>query len=470
MTRHETDILVIGGGPGGTPAALALARAGKRVTLVERGPGLGGTCLFEGCIPSKIFRESARRLRELREAHTFGLRLHDTTMTVDWSAIQARKRAVLKRRSEAALARVRQIPGLSVIFGTAQLLSPRSAQVVSATGDAVELRFEKAILAPGSIPARPPIPGVDQPGVLDSEGILEDPRVPERLVVIGGGPVGVELGQVFHTLGSRVHILEVAEHILGPVDRELAERLEARMRSDGIGVTTTCKVQAIEAEDNGLRVRAQAADGEALQPRADTVLLVTGRHPRVAGLGLENTAVRHGPRGIEVDPRLETAEPGIHAVGDAVGHPMFAHWATAQGLAVARHLLGLPASFPRPESNSAVIFSEPELGMVGLTEAMARTAGLDVGVARYDYSVDARAQIAARDAGLLKIVYEKDSRRVVGVHALVEGAGELMGEAAVLVAQGLPLEAVAAAIHPHPTLTESFGVAARAALATDLGR
>ena len=469
MSEETTDVLVVGGGPGGTPAAMALARAGKRVVLVERGPGLGGTCLFEGCIPSKIFRESARRLRELREADAFGLRMVNPEVQVDWAAIQARKRAILERRSRAALDRARRIPTLSVVFGTAELLSPRSARIKPHTGEVREVGFEQAILAPGSIPVRPPIPGVDLPGVLDSEGILDDERIPERLVVIGGGPIGVELGQVFRTLGSEVHILEIADHILGPVDRELAERLEARMRADGIGITTGCKVGAIEARTPGLQVQAQAAGGEALTLSADTVLLVTGRHPRVEGLGLERTAVRHGPHGIEVDAELQTAEPGIYAVGDAIGHPMFAHWATAQGLALARRLLGMPAAFPRPETNSAVIFSEPELGMAGLTEEEARARGLDVDVARYDYAVDARAQIAARDAGLLKIVYERSRRRVVGVHALVEGAGELMGEAALLVAHGLPVEAVAAAIHPHPTLTESFGQAARNALMTPPG-
>jgi dihydrolipoamide dehydrogenase len=185
----------------------------------------------------------------------------------------------------------------------------------------------------------------------------------------------------------------------------------------------------------------------------------------VTGLGLEYTAAKASTHGIEVDATLQTAEPGIYAVGDVIGQPMFAHWATAQGLALARHLLGLPDTFPKTEHNTATIFSTPELGIAGLTATQAAKAGIDVGVARYDFAEDARAQIGGHDNGLLKIVYDKQSGRVVGVHVLAEGAADLIGEAALMVSTGLPLEAIAGAIHPHPTLTESFAFAVRAALA-----
>jgi dihydrolipoamide dehydrogenase len=183
------------------------------------------------------------------------------------------------------------------------------------------------------------------------------------------------------------------------------------------------------------------------------------------GLGLENTGVQHDRHDVKVNTAMQTTEPNIYAVGDVVGQPMFAHWATAQALALVRNLLGQPVPFPDRNTNSAVIFSEPEIGMVGMTEAQAQESGIDFDVARYDYIQDARAQIAGRDDGLLKIIYERDSHRVIGVHALVEGADDLMGEAALAVKAGVPLEEVAGAIHPHPTLTESFGFAARAAMA-----
>ena len=211
--------------------------------------------------------------------------------------------------------------------------------------------------------------------------------------------------------------------------------------------------------DNRYTVR-YVDDGKPQSVQAQVVAIVAGRRPNVDGLGLETTAVRHDAHGVKVDGTLQTDEPGIYATGDLVGNPMFAHWATAQARAVAGHLLGASPDFPRVEHNSAVIFSYPELGMAGLTEEAARAAGLDVAVAEYDYSVDARAQIGGDAFGRARIVYRLDDRRVVGVHALVEGAADLMGEAALAVRHGLTIEQVADTIHPHPTLTEAFGLAA----------
>jgi dihydrolipoamide dehydrogenase len=465
MQPKVVEYLIIGGGPGGTPTAMALAAAGKQVILVEKGPGLGGTCLFEGCIPSKIFRESARRLRELREASKFGLCLPTLDMSVNWSAVLERKRGILNRRSEAALQHTVRLATLGTVFGHCRFLNSRTAIIEIADGTTQEIHFEKAILATGSVPFLPPIKGIGLPRVNDSESILKIDHIPEKMVIIGGGPIGVELGQVFNTLGTLVTILESAPRILGSVDEELATLLQLRMEQDAIDVHTNCQVSAINHSGQSVFVEYTDYLGEKQHQVADTVLVVTGRRPNVEGLGLENTSVKHDANGIEVDAILQTTEAGIYAVGDVVGQPMFAHWATAQGLALARHLMGQAVAFPGADTNSAVIFSEPEIGIAGMTEHQAQLAGLDIAVARYDFHTDARAQIDGRDDGLLKIVYETGSRRVVGVHAFVEGAGEIMGEAALLVHAGLPIEAIAGAIHPHPTLTESFVMAVRGAMA-----
>ncbi len=462
--KEKFDFLVIGGGPGGTPAAMALASAGKHVMLVEKGAGLGGTCLFEGCIPSKILRESARRLRELREAADFGLCLPTQDARVDWYAIQQRKRAILKRRSDAARVRTEKIPTLELVLGQARFTGAHLAEVTAAE-KTMTVSFDKAIIATGSAPSRPPIPNIDHHRVLDSEQILDIDHIPEHLVIIGGGPIGVELGQIFNTFGSEVRILEAAKRILAPVDGEMAATLHQRMVADGIDVVVDCTVERIDNTGDGVFVTYKDGEGQGYHQFADNVLLVTGRHPNVEGLGLEQTNVKHGRHGIEVNERLQTADPDIYAVGDVIGQPMFAYWATAQALALARNLLGQPTPFPDPRTNSAVIFSEPEIGMVGMTEMQAKAAGIDYFVARYDYAGDARAQIAGRDSGMLKIICEKTSRRIIGVHALVEGADDLMGEAALAVKAGMPLEALASAIHPHPTLTESFAQAARATMA-----
>ncbi len=462
------DVLIIGAGPAGAPLAMALARGGKQVLLVEKGTGPGGTCLFEGCIPSKIFRETARRLRELRQADEFGLRI-PAEVQLDWPAVQTRKRAILERRSKAALQRLHLIPGLDYLHGQATFLGSNSACIEPETGNPATIQFGQAVIATGSMPFHPDIEGIEHPRVLDSEAILDIETLPEKLLVIGAGPIGVELGQIFHTLGSQVSLLEAAPHILGPVDAELGQRLQQHMQAQGIDIQTHCQLDSIKpagSDDTTLRInyRYRINGEEKRHQDADTVLLVTGRRPNVTGLGLENTGVKASTRGIEVNPQLETDDHGIFAVGDVIGQPMFAHWATAQALALARHLLGFPAVFPCPASNTAVIFSEPELAMAGLTEAQAHLAGIRTEVARYDFSQDARAQIAGNDNGMLKIIFDHTSHQVVGVQAMVENAGDLMGEAALLVKAGISIDILAAAIHPHPTLSESFAQAVRAVL------
>ena len=457
--EQAVDVLVIGGGPGGTPAGLALARAGKRVMLVEAGRGLGGTCLFEGCIPSKIFRETAARRRAMQRAVDFGLRVNTTNAPeVDWNAVQTRRHSILNQRSQGALTKAQALPSLEVVFGRARLTGPRSA-LIELPDAACNVSFSHAILATGSVPNRLPIPGAELPGVLDSEQLIEIGFIPESLALIGGGPIGVEMAQIFAMLGSNVTILEASARILGPVDSVLAELLTGQLRADGIQVQTSVRVEAISGGEGTHRVRYSQGE-QAQEVNAQVVAVVAGRHPHVAGLGLETTAVRYDRHGLKVDETLQTDEPTIYATGDLVGQPMFAHWATAQALAVARHLLGIPVSFPAPEYNSAVIFSFPELGLAGLTEEAARAAGHDVAVTEYDYRIDARAQISGESLGRLRIIYRRDDRRIVGVHALVEGAADIMGEAAIAVRNGLTLEQLAASIHPHPTLTEAFGLAA----------
>lgn len=462
----HVDTLIIGGGPGGTPAAMALAMAGRKVMLVEAGKGLGGTCLFEGCIPSKIYRETAFRRAEAARAVDFGLAVPAEPPAVDWHQVQARKHQILTRRAQGALMNARKLPTLEVVFARARLTGPRAA-IIEAPGEpARAVTFDSAILATGSVPSRLPIPGADLPGVLDSNELIGIGFVPTSMVLIGGGPIGVEMAQIFAMLGSRITILEAAPRILGPVDPVLAGLLAERMGAEGIRIETGVSVDRIEGDDGAHSVTF-SRDGKAETIPAQTVAIVAGRHPAVDGLGLETTRVAHDRHGIKVGATLETGEPGIFATGDLIGNPMFAHWATAQARAVAAHILGRPAPYPDPAHNSAVIFSSPEIGMAGMTEDAAQAAGEDVAVAGYDYRIDARAQISGEAFGHLRLVYRKRDRRVLGVHVMIEGAADLMGEAALAVRNNLTLEQIAGSIHPHPTLSEAFGLAALGAMMQD---
>ncbi len=490
MSTLHVDVLVVGGGPAGTPLAMALAKAGKQVLLVEDGPGLGGTCLFHGCIPSKIFRESARVRSLVTRAVEFGITGTGGVPAVDWAAIQTRRHAVLNGRATGALSSARQLASLRVVFGRARFTGPHEVRIEGAmethdgdgtpaardsradglpadgfgAADTIQVSFDDAAIATGSVANRLKVEGAESPGVLSSEGLIGIGYVPASMVVIGAGPIGVEMAQIFHMLGTRITILEALPDILQPVDRRLSHRLKELLVKGGIPVETGVAIDRIETTPDGHRVHYRK-DGKERSADARVVLSVVGRRPNVDNLGLENTQVRFDAHGIKVDENLTTDEPHIFALGDVVGQPMFAHWATAQAQALAAHLLGKGMQFPKSEHNSAVIFSYPEVGMVGLTEEAARAAGLDVAVAEYNYAVDARAQIAAEAEGMLRIVYRTNDQTVVGVHAMVEGAADLMGEAALAVRSGARLSDLVAAIHPHPTLTESFGLAARAAMA-----
>lgn len=457
------DVLVIGGGPGGTPAAMALAAGRRRVLLVEEGEGLGGTCLFEGCIPSKILHESARRLQAIRRAAEFGLQLPAGDVRIDWQVIMRRKAAILQGRSRAALEKARRLPTLTVHFGRATLLDAHRARITSDTGDPLEIEFATAIVATGSAPNRLPVPGADLPCVLTSDQVLGLERLPASLVVVGAGPVGVEMAQIFAAFGAKVTLLEAGGRILAPVDEEIAGLLQAHMARQGLSVELEAHVREISQTDDGAIVRYEDQAGVPQEVYGEYVLDVTGRHARIDGLGLERTAARFDRHGIRVNAQLQTDEPSLYALGDVVGRPMFAHWATAQALALARHLMGQPAVFPTPARNTGVVFSIPEIGIAGMTESEARATGHGVEVARYDFRTDARAQVAGQAEGLLKLIYDGATGTLLGVHMFGEGAASTMGEAALALGAGATIETLALSIHPHPTWSESFGLAARSA-------
>ncbi len=446
------EVAVIGGGPGGYAAALAMAQAGARVHLVEEAE-VGGTCLHRGCIPTKTLLETARVAREIRRAGEFGLGAQD--LVVDFPAVRARQQRTVQRLA-GGLGQLLRSAGVTVLRGRGRLVpqAGSSLRVVVSGADGGELAPDAIVLAPGSRPAWPALPGLDQPGVLDSDRLLADPELPPRLAIIGGGAIGCEFATAYSALGARVTLLEALPGLLPGADPEIARRLEAALRRQGVAVHTGVRVLEVAP---GPVVRAQGPQGELTVP-VERVLVATGRRPCTDDLGLEEAGIGRHPGGaIVVDAEMRCPETsGVWALGDAVGGPGLAHAAFQQAGRVVAGILGVPLPTLSPVPHP--VYTAPEVAWVGWDEARARQAGHQPEVARIPFAALGRAHAAGDTDGLCKVVAA--GGRVVGVHLIGSHATELIGAAAVVVSSGLSLEDLGRISLPHPTLVESLGEAA----------
>lgn len=443
--------IIIGGGPAGYAAAFGLAQHGVAVQLIEE-QAPGGTCIHRGCIPTKALLESARLAREYAAAPAFGIAL--APPQVDWPAVRRHQEKVVAAMA-AGLGQLLQANGVTVVRGRGSLLAPASRNqppTVRVTGpDARDMTADVIVLAPGSAPAHPPIPGRDLPGVLDSDGLLVAPQPPRQLVIIGGGVIACEFATAHAALGAEVAILEAMPQLLPAADTNIARRLEAAFRRRGITVHTDAKVLSIEP---GLTVRAETPSGPLALP-ADTVLIATGRRPRTENMGLDEVGVRRAQSGaIVVDEAFRCpGTTGVWAVGDAVGGPMLAHAGFHQAATIVAAIMGLPlpdaAPIPSP------VFAYPEVAWVGATEAAATASGTGVRVARVPFGSLGRAHAAGDTDGMCKVIADAQGR-IVGVHLIGAHATELIGAGCLAVARGLRLEEVASTVFPHPTLAEGL--------------
>jgi dihydrolipoamide dehydrogenase len=424
--------------------------------VVDAGKRLGGACLYEGCIPSKALLHVAAVLDAAERAKEFGVDFGAPRVALDplrkWKA----ERVVGKlARGLASVAKAR---GVEVIGGRAVFESSRQLRV---EGDEPQkIRFKHAIVATGSLPA--PLPGLTLASerVMDSTAALELPDVPELLLVIGGGYIGLELGQVYAALGSKVVLVELTDGLLPGVDRDLVQPLARRCEKLFVKVHLATKVTSLR--DTGGGVEARLSDGAMVS--ADRVLVAVGRRPESAGLGLETTRVAPDARGfIAIDERCRTADPAIYAVGDVTGEPMLAHRAMRQGKVAAEAIAGKPAAFDNL-AVPAVVFTDPEIAWCGLTEAEAARKQRAVQVAKFPWAASGRAATLGRSDGLTKLVADPESKRVLGVGIVGPGAGELIAEAALAIERALTAEDLALTIHAHPTLSESLMEAAESLL------
>ncbi len=456
------DLLVIGGGPGGYAAAFRAADLGRRVVLVERDATLGGVCLNVGCIPSKALLHVAAVTEEAQRLAAHGVSFG--APTIDLDKLRRFKAGTVRRLTDglAQMARQRKV---AVIRGTARFTGPHAVTVALHAGGETSLTFAGAIVAAGSSPvALPMLP--DDPRVVNSTGALELPFVPGRLLVIGGGIIGLEMATVYSALGARVDVVERLPNLLEGVDRDLVAVWTKRNAHRFDRVLTGAEVVAATAGPKGIAV---TLAGEAQATRYDLVLQAAGRRPNGAALGLDAAGVAVQQGFVTVDRQMRTEVPHIFAIGDLVGQPMLAHKAVHQGHVAAEVAAGHRAGFDAAVIPS-VAYTDPEIAWVGLTEASARAAGRSVEVARFPWAASGRAIANGADYGLTKLLFEAGTQRVVGGAIVGPSAGDMIGEIALAIEMGADAVDIGRTIHPHPTLGETVGLAAEVALGlcTDL--
>jgi dihydrolipoamide dehydrogenase len=454
----QAEVLVLGAGPGGYSAAFRAADLGKQVVLVDRSSTLGGVCLNVGCIPSKALLHAARVIAETKEMAEHGLAFGEPA--VDLDKLRAWKEKVVGRLTGglAGLAKQRKV---KVLTGYGTFASPNTLEVAADDGSRTVVGFEQAIIACGSEAVTLPFIPHEDERVIDSTGALELTGVPERLLVVGGGIIGLEMATVYSELGSGVTVVELLDQLIPGADKDLVAPLFKRIskRYDGIYLTT--KVTRVEAEPDGLRVFFEGAKAPETAT-FDQVLVAVGRRPNGRAIHADRAGVLVDEHGfIGVDKQQRTNQPHIFAIGDVVGQPMLAHKAVHEGHVAAEVAAGKPSYFD-VRGIPSVAYTDPEVAWVGVTETEAKAAGVKYGKGSFPWVASGRSLSLGRDEGMTKLLFDEASHRLIGAGAVGPNAGELVAETALAVEMGADATDVALTVHPHPTLSETVGLAAEA--------
>ena len=449
---YSYDLLVIGAGPGGYVAAIRAAQLGMKVGVVEKEKALGGTCLRVGCIPSKALLETTERIYEVKKG-LIGARVQG--LEVDLPALLAHKDKVVQANTQ-GIEFLFKKNGIARHLGTARFLSERKV-LVEETGEELEARF--ILIATGSAPLIPPWAEVDGERVVTSTEALSFPEVPGRLIVVGGGVIGLELGVVWHRLGAEVTILEYLDRILPTMDGEVSRAAERVFKKEGLEIRTGVRVTAVLPAGKGARV--ELAGGEVLE--ADRVLVAVGRRPYTEGLGLENAGIVPDEKGrIPVDEHLRTPIPHIYAIGDVVRGPMLAHKASEEGIAAVEHMAKGFAHLDY-QAIPSVVYTHPEVAGVGHTEEELKAQGIPYKVGKFPYSASGRARAMGETEGFIKVLAHAKTDRILGVHGIGARVGDILAEAALAIFFKASAEDLGRAPHHHPSLSEILKEAALAA-------
>ncbi|MBI5966304.1 MAG: dihydrolipoyl dehydrogenase [Deltaproteobacteria bacterium] len=451
----EKDIVIIGGGPGGYVAAIRAAQLGGKVTLIEKDE-LGGLCLNRGCMPTKTLLRGVELLESLEAGKDFGIQVGE--VSVDFSKLMACKDRVVKTLVS-GVSSLMKSNGIEVIKGKAKMISPLRIEVLDEKQQRITYHARKIIIATGSVSADLPIAGTKLPGVIDSDGALQLTQIPESMVIIGGGPIGLEFGTIFAALDTKVTILEMLPQILPSEDAEVASSLDKSLRRFKIQTLTGSQVKEITEGAQGKRkVVAITSQGEKAF-EAQYVLMAVGRKPNVEGLGLQEAGIHLSKKGIEVNEKMETNIPGIYAIGDVTGQWLLAHFAMAQGEVAAQNVMGHEV---RMETRVVprCVYTLPEVAAVGMTEKQAKEAGYELKIGRFPFAANGKATIIGERNGFVKIVAETKYDEILGLHIFGPQATDLIGEAVLAMRLEATAPDMAQAIHPHPTLTEALMEAA----------
>ena len=437
-------LIVIGAGPGGYETALLAARKGIEVTLIEKGP-VGGTCLNEGCIPTKAFCRHAQMLDELEEAETLGIK--NLNYTFDFQTAVDRKEQIVGQLRQGVEGLLRH-KLIHCIEGTARFVDAHTVQVNEQTYAA-----DHIIIATGSVPQILPIPGNNLPGVITSREILNLKQIPKRLCVIGAGVIGLEFASIFNSFGSQVTVLEYCKEILPRFDTDLAKRLKQSLGKRGIEIQTQAQVQKIEkAEDGSLKVSFMKKEKEE-QTEADYVLMAVGRRANTESLNLDDIGIAYNKRGIEVDENMQTSLPHIYAIGDINGRQMLAHAATFQGVRALNHILGENDSLDL-NIIPAAVFTQPEAATVGLTEEDCKAQNIPYRCHKSFFRANGKAVCLNETDGFCKLLSHKENGKILGGHLFGPHAADLIQEITVLIQRQATIGELSNIVHAHPTLGE----------------
>jgi len=459
------SIAVIGAGPGGYAAAFYAADLGMQVTLIDPEVNPGGVCLYRGCIPSKALLHVAKVIDEAAHAPAWGVTFGDPKIDVD--KLRAFKDGVVHKLTggNGQLVKARKI---TYIQGLASFVDANTLQVEpitrgeerSGAEGAPPLKFDAIIIATGSHPTKVPNVSIDSPKVLDSTSALDLPDIPKRLLVVGGGYIGLELGSVYAALGSNVSVVEMTEGLLPGADRDLVRFLHQRLEKKFEALMFETKVVEVKDDKKGVKVTVEGRDGAKKEDRFDRVLVSVGRRPNSKIGGLDKTRVQVDQRGfIRTAPNRQTDEPTIFAIGDVAGEPMLAHKASHEARVAVEAIEGQNVAF-EPAAIPAVVFTDPEIAWAGLTETEAQKQGRKVEIARFPWAASGRAITLDRTDGVTKLVIDPETERVLGVGICGPGAGELISEGVLAVEMAALATDIKLSIHPHPTTSETIMEAA----------